>query len=241
MVSHYIAAALFIPAFLFTIASARAADTYPVCPIRVVIGFTPGGQPDIVARLIAPKLGAVLGQQIVVDNRPGAGGVTGAKIVVDAQPDGCARWPSLPPNASPCTRKCPRWPNRATPVFAGIHGPACSRPRKRRAPSSTGSTARPRARSPTQNSSHAVNARTTRQISRRANSAGAAGRQEGGAAGAVNISTAISSRRACAYGFHAPQAASSRALGTKFRFLPSPPDALLPASSTVGCMRPAHR
>jgi tripartite-type tricarboxylate transporter receptor subunit TctC len=65
-----------------------AARSYPVRPIRVVIGFTPGGQPDIVARLIAPKLGAALGQQIVIDNRPGAGGVIGTKIVADAQPDG---------------------------------------------------------------------------------------------------------------------------------------------------------
>ncbi len=65
-----------------------AARGYPSRPIRVVIGFTPGGQPDIVTRLIAPKLGEALGQPLVVDNRPGAGGVVGTKIVADAQPDG---------------------------------------------------------------------------------------------------------------------------------------------------------
>ena len=65
-----------------------AARSYPARPIRVVIGFTPGGQPDIATRLIAPKLGDALGQQWVVDNRPGAGGVVGTKIVADAQPDG---------------------------------------------------------------------------------------------------------------------------------------------------------
>ena len=65
-----------------------AARGYPSRPIRVVIGFTPGGQPDIVMRLIAPRLGEALGQQLVVDNRPGAGGTVGTKIVVDAQPDG---------------------------------------------------------------------------------------------------------------------------------------------------------
>ena len=65
-----------------------AALAFPVRPIRVVIGFTPGGQPDIATRLIAPKLGEALGQQWVVDNRPGAGGVVGTKIVADAQPDG---------------------------------------------------------------------------------------------------------------------------------------------------------
>jgi tripartite-type tricarboxylate transporter receptor subunit TctC len=65
-----------------------AARAYPSRPVRVVIGFTPGGQPDIVARLLAPKLTAALGQQFVIDNRPGAGGITATKIVVDAQPDG---------------------------------------------------------------------------------------------------------------------------------------------------------
>jgi tripartite-type tricarboxylate transporter receptor subunit TctC len=68
--------------------TAREADSYPLRPVRVVIGFTPGGQPDIVARLIAPKLGAALGQQFVIDNRPGAGGIIGSKIVADAAPDG---------------------------------------------------------------------------------------------------------------------------------------------------------
>ncbi|MEQ1773530.1 MAG: tripartite tricarboxylate transporter substrate binding protein [Burkholderiales bacterium] len=65
-----------------------AARAYPSRPVRMVIGFTPGGQPDIVARLIAPRLGEALGQQFVIDNRPGAGGVVGTKIVVDALPDG---------------------------------------------------------------------------------------------------------------------------------------------------------
>ena len=69
----------------------RAEDAvrgYPSRPMRVVIGFTPGGQPDIVMRLIAPRFSEALGQPLVIDNRPGAGGTVGTKIVADAQPDG---------------------------------------------------------------------------------------------------------------------------------------------------------
>ena len=61
---------------------------YPARPIRIVVPFTPGGQPDIFSRMIALKAGETLGQQIVVDNRPGAGGMIGSKIVAEANPDG---------------------------------------------------------------------------------------------------------------------------------------------------------
>ncbi len=71
---------------------AAAAETdesrFPARPIRIVIGFTPGGMPDITARLIGAKLGETLKQQVVVDNRPGAGGVAGARIVAESNPDG---------------------------------------------------------------------------------------------------------------------------------------------------------
>ena len=63
-------------------------ERYPVRPIRVIVPFTPGGQPDIVARLIAPRLSEIYQQQIVVDNRAGAGGVIGIKMTATASPDG---------------------------------------------------------------------------------------------------------------------------------------------------------
>ena len=57
-------------------------------PIRIVVGYTPGGQPDITARMLAPKLHDAMGLQVIVDNRAGAGGVIGTRIVADSNPDG---------------------------------------------------------------------------------------------------------------------------------------------------------
>jgi tripartite-type tricarboxylate transporter receptor subunit TctC len=71
-----------LPALL--LAAIAHAQTYPAHPIRVLVG--PG--PDIVARLFAPKMTEVLGQQVIVEPRPGAGGVIAAQSVANASPDG---------------------------------------------------------------------------------------------------------------------------------------------------------
>jgi tripartite-type tricarboxylate transporter receptor subunit TctC len=64
------------------------AQTYPSKPVRMVIGFPAGGPIDIVARVMSPKLGEVLGQQVVVDNRGGANGLIGGEAVAKSAPDG---------------------------------------------------------------------------------------------------------------------------------------------------------
>src|SRR5262245_11627099 len=61
---------------------------YPTRPIRWVVGFPPGGSADIVARIIAPWLSERLGQQVVVENKPGAGTNLAAQAVINAPPDG---------------------------------------------------------------------------------------------------------------------------------------------------------
>ncbi|HJY18245.1 MAG TPA: tripartite tricarboxylate transporter substrate-binding protein, partial [Xanthobacteraceae bacterium] len=81
------AAALILPAFVPMVAGATA-ETYPAKPIKLVVGFGPGGPADVMARLVAAGISPILGQTVFVDNRPGAGGMLGAEAVAEAEPDG---------------------------------------------------------------------------------------------------------------------------------------------------------
>jgi tripartite-type tricarboxylate transporter receptor subunit TctC len=73
---------------LLVISGATAQTTYPEKPIRLVVGFPPGAQPDTVARLLGQKLAEALGKPVVIDNRAGAGGNIAADGVAKAAPDG---------------------------------------------------------------------------------------------------------------------------------------------------------
>jgi len=74
-------------ALVVAAADARA-QSWPTRPVRILVGFAPGGSTDIVARLIAQEMSKTIGQQVVVDNRPGAGSAIAAELTAKAPPDG---------------------------------------------------------------------------------------------------------------------------------------------------------
>lgn len=68
--------------------AAHAAERYPTKPVRLLVGFPPGGPTDLTARLAAQHLSEAFGQQVIVDNRPGAGGTLSATLLVQSNSDG---------------------------------------------------------------------------------------------------------------------------------------------------------
>lgn len=83
-----------LAAALMLLTVAAAAQNYPSKPVRLVIGFPPGGANDIIARLIAPKLTESLGAQFIVENRPGANAIIGTDHVAKATPTAIrSGWP----------------------------------------------------------------------------------------------------------------------------------------------------
>src|SRR4030088_2578198 len=75
-------------AIVFAGVAGAQAQTYPSRVITLVIPFAPGGSTTIVGRGVADKMGELLGEKVVVDNRPGAGGTVGTKAVAKSEPDG---------------------------------------------------------------------------------------------------------------------------------------------------------
>jgi tripartite-type tricarboxylate transporter receptor subunit TctC len=86
--SRVLAALLAVSASAVAFGQAGAPADFPKQPVRMVVTFPPGGSADAVVRMLVPRLNEKLGQQVVVDNRPGAGGNIGLAIVAKAPPDG---------------------------------------------------------------------------------------------------------------------------------------------------------
>jgi len=79
---------MLLAALIAWLAAPAWAAEYPVKPIRIVVTYVPGGNTDVVARLVSSYLTSDLGQTVIIDNRGGAGGVVGTEIVARAVPDG---------------------------------------------------------------------------------------------------------------------------------------------------------
>jgi len=85
---QFLLSAVLFAASVATVPSFAQSDPYPSRPVRMVIPFAPGGASDFIGRILQPKLAEELGQQVIVDNRPGASGGIGVETAATATPDG---------------------------------------------------------------------------------------------------------------------------------------------------------
>ena len=91
-------AVVLLPLFAFAQpAPTGSGPGYPTKPIRVVVAVPAGGTPDVLARTVTPGMSALLGQQLVLDNRGGAGGRIAAEMVAGSAPDGYTVFMTSPP------------------------------------------------------------------------------------------------------------------------------------------------
>lgn len=88
MWKNLLCTAILGPVSFGALAASGPAQSYPTKPIRMIVGFSPGGSDDFVGRVVATRMTERFGQAVVVDNRPGAGGNIGAEITARANPDG---------------------------------------------------------------------------------------------------------------------------------------------------------
>ncbi len=88
MMINILCRALLIATVGYSISALATAEKYPSKPIQLIIPYTPGGNTDILGRLIAQKLGEAWDARVIVENRPGAGGTIGVNMVAKAKPDG---------------------------------------------------------------------------------------------------------------------------------------------------------
>jgi tripartite-type tricarboxylate transporter receptor subunit TctC len=111
---------LALAALLTALAPAHAQTTYPSRPVRWIVPFTPGGSADVFARPIAQKMSDSMGQQVVVDNRPGSGGVIGTEVAAKAPADGYTLMMGLTANIAVNPALYPKLPYDPLRDFAPV-------------------------------------------------------------------------------------------------------------------------
>jgi len=107
-------------AILCFMSFADAQTPYPARPIRFIVPFTPGGSGDIFARPVAQKMSESMGQQVVVENRPGSGGVIGTEAAAKAAPDGYTMMMGLTANVAVNPALYPKLPYDPLRDFAAV-------------------------------------------------------------------------------------------------------------------------